>query len=143
MNTCQQYESAISCYIDGEIAHRESLEMFSHLASCERCADFLYDVIEIRVNAAREGRVPAPRELDFSVVPLGNKAVSRSSPDAPAAVHMVRPKSIGVSIRTMLALAILVLITGLFWSVTLPKENEDRFDFPRQAPQMELPNYQR
>lgn len=142
MNTCGQYESAISCYVDGELTHHDSVEMFSHLASCEHCADFLYDVIQIRINAAREGKIPAPKELGFSVIPLGSKAVSRFSPDAPPAVHGVRPKSIGVSIRTMLALAILVLITGLFWSMTLPKENEDRFDLSRQAPQIEVPNYQ-
>lgn len=119
MNTCDQYESAISCYVDGEIAHSESVEMFSHLASCEHCADFLYDVAQIRINAAREGMVPAPRELDFSVIPLGSKAVSRFSPDAPAAVNMVRPKSIGVSLRT-LALAILVFIIGcMMFSTTI------------------------
>jgi anti-sigma factor RsiW len=119
MNTCGQYESAISCYVDGEIAHRESAEMFSHLASCERCADFLHDVIQIRLNTAREGKVPAPRELDFFVAPLGSKAVSRLSPNASAAVNMVKPRSIGVSIRT-LALAVLIIVIGcVMFSTTI------------------------
>ncbi len=56
MRKCEEYELAISCYVDGELGSAELQKVFSHLAQCEACSGFLEKAIRIRVEAAKEMR---------------------------------------------------------------------------------------
>jgi hypothetical protein len=110
MNECDQYQADIGCFIDGESVDDGAPRMFEHLSACKRCSDFLYDVIQIRIGAATEGKVPAPSDLDTLMNVRGHKTLRRYASDAPL-LHSNSRDGVGISART-LTLAILVFIMG-------------------------------
>jgi len=119
MKKCEDYELAISAYVDGEIAQDERGPLFEHLSSCDHCDGFLQDAIRIRVEAARVNKIPAPSDVVRSFVPPESKTVFRYSPDAPAAALAPKPRGTGSYIRT-LALAVLIIVIGcVMFSTTI------------------------
>ena len=134
MNECEQCQVEIGCFVDGESVEGGAASMFNHLSSCKRCSDFLYDLIQIRVGAAREGKVLAPSDLDTLKGVRSHKIRRRYSHNA-SPLHSNRHEGVGISIRT-LTLAILVFIMGcLMFSTTVsfggggaaaPQSGQDR-----------------
>jgi hypothetical protein len=134
MNECDQYQVEIGCFIDGESVDDGAARMFDHLSACKACSDFLYDIIQIRIGAATEGKVLAPSDLDTLMNVRGHKMLRRYASDAPL-LHSNRPNGVGISVRT-LTLAILVFIMGcLMFSTTVsfggggavaPQSSQDR-----------------
>jgi anti-sigma factor RsiW len=119
MKKCEEYELVISSYVDGEIALGEKAALFNHLSSCNLCDRFLYDAIRIRIESARESRIPAPNDAAPAFVQLRSKEVLRYSPDAPATALAAKPRSTRSSVRT-LVLAILVVVIGcVMFSTTI------------------------
>jgi anti-sigma factor RsiW len=60
MKTCEYYEVAISCYVDGELQPSEQAEMFGHLMHCIACASYLETAVRIRIETAKETRYKFP-----------------------------------------------------------------------------------
>jgi anti-sigma factor RsiW len=116
MKKCEEYELAISSYVDGEIAQDERAPLFHHLASCEQCNGFLHDAIQIRIDAARESRFSAPTELGFPVVPQRSIATSPYSPDAPAKAPAVRQIKGRSTVSTIVLIFLTVFLFGLILS---------------------------
>ena len=104
MKKCEEYELAISCYVDGELAREEKAKLFSHLASCERCTGFFEQAIEIRLETAKEQRY----RLDESVPPEGFR-------DKPPVPHIANGRRVlallhrRISIPVPIAAAVVVL----------------------------------
>jgi anti-sigma factor RsiW len=119
MKKCEEFELAISCFVDGELDRADGIDMFNHLASCERCAAFLEDVIRMRNKAAREGKHVILEGLDVSAEPTRGRAGSHFLPDAELVQLAARRKHLSASVRTFV-LAILVLIIGcVMFSTTI------------------------
>jgi hypothetical protein len=118
MNECDKYQVDIGCFIDGESVDDGASRMFDHLSACKRCSDFLYDVIQIRIGAATEGKILAPSDLVAVLNVRGHKMLRRYASDAPL-LHSNGRTGVGISVRT-LTLAILVFIMGaLMFSTTV------------------------
>jgi hypothetical protein len=118
MNECDKYQVDIGCFIDGESVDDGAARMFDHLSACKRCSDFLYDVIQIRIGAATEGKILAPSDFDTLMNVRGRNLFRRYASDAPL-LHSNERNNLGISFRTF-TLAILVFIMGcLMFSTTI------------------------
>ena len=123
MNECEQFQADIGCFVDGESMEGTLASMFEHLSSCNRCSDFLYDVIQIRIGAATEAKVLAPSDLDTLINVRSHMMLRRYASDA-SVLHSNRRNGVGISVRT-LTLAILVFIVGcLMFSTTLSVDTQ-------------------
>ena len=56
MKQCEEYELAISCYVDGELDAGKRSILFGHLSTCGPCAEFLGRIVEVRIEAAKQPR---------------------------------------------------------------------------------------
>jgi anti-sigma factor RsiW len=70
MKVCEEYELAVSRYVDGELESSLWTGLFSHMAKCERCARFLEQAISIRLELATEQQHQPAEEI----IPLSMRA---------------------------------------------------------------------
>ena len=118
----------ISQYVDAELDLSEEQGLFVHLTQCEECRDFLRHSMRLREDLANDPthlwEEPRPRIVMPRSIPreqLGVKA-----------------KIIRDRIRTLALVFITVLVTGLLWTKTLPKQREEYVDLTGEALQSEM-----
>jgi predicted anti-sigma-YlaC factor YlaD len=125
----------ISRLVDLELKATASAELFEHLGKCAQCREFFDNLMRLNLELDNaQAPVALEREIgDQLSEKLGKKRE----------LQVIRTAQIRFDRwRTAALLALMVLITGLFWSMTLPMQSEDRFGVPRETPQTEMPNYQ-
>ena len=52
--TCMETQEHVSQFIDGELSEQEKGSMFSHLATCRACQEFLGDALRLRSGIGEE-----------------------------------------------------------------------------------------
>ena len=80
MKTCEEYELAISCYVDDALKSADQPELFRHLGECGKCREFLEASIRIHVETTREERYAL----------AGGNAIRSNGATAPSASMMRR-----------------------------------------------------
>ncbi|NUN70839.1 MAG: zf-HC2 domain-containing protein [Bacteroidetes bacterium] len=60
MMSCQEWETVISAYLDGEASETETRDLFHHLGTCAGCRRTMSGMLQLRSSLiAAERRVPA------------------------------------------------------------------------------------
>jgi anti-sigma factor RsiW len=122
MKQCEEYELAISCYVDGEVLPVERMKMFGHLSECEACTGFLENAIQIRIEAAKETR------NQFSVLKAGqvfsDKRLTTHLVPRQRVLALIRHR---LSIPVPIAAVVMVLLLVLTLSVNRqpPESKQD------------------
>ncbi len=122
MKQCEEYELAISCYVDGELEPVERTGLFGHLSHCEACTGFLEHAIHIRVETARETR------YQFSELKPGQVFLEeRLSTQMPARQRVLALIRHRLSIPVPIAAAVMVLLLVLTLSLNRqpPERKQD------------------
>lgn len=127
------YQELTSQFIDRELGPEGEAELFGHLGTCAECREFLKESVRLQADLAM-GKFKA----------VMSKQVGRSQPYAPdrPVLASVSNQAKYARVRTAVLLVMIVLIAGLFWSTTLPRQNPDHFDQIRQMSPAEIPTYQ-
>jgi anti-sigma factor RsiW len=156
MKLCEDYELAISCYVDQELDPGEYSTLFGHLSTCGRCAEFMGRIIEIRIEAAKEqGSTVTRRGPELNQVQptaeelrsLSYNPVGAGNFNLPSLRDQAgwkrQPPARHNRFRVFALVAITVLVSGLIWTKTLPRQTEEHVDLTRDTSQSEMPFHQR
>ena len=119
MRTCEVYELAASCYVDGETTAIERAEMFTHLASCDSCSAFLGDLIQIRADAAGGKNVGMAEKPNLKAAFAKVKEMPRFLADAVPVPTESSAKRTRAAIRTFVLALLVVVIACAVFSTTI------------------------
>ncbi len=129
MKTCEEYELAASCYVDGELATDKAMEFFDHLAKCEDCSAFMACLIRIRVEATREEKNQKSKWIT-SPAPFSDGMRT------PGKVHRFLHSRLVVPVPVAVVVALLLVASALvFLRVS---QNPDNIVSVRQAPEVQI-----
>lgn len=136
MKTCEEYELAVSCYVDGELGRSENASLFSHLAQCERCAGFLEQAMQIRLEAAKEQQHQPAKEI----IPLMMRA-----PEEPAvrrvhreSLHALMQRRLSLPVPVASAIALLLVFGTLVLSALTLRTQEPKTAYIMTLPGIEV-----
>jgi hypothetical protein len=124
----EEQRMRISQYVDAELDLSEEQGLFVHLAQCEECREFLRHSLRLRADMAddpsrsweeRRTRIAMPRSIPREQI--GVKAKIKRD-----------------RVRVFALVLITVLVTGLTWTRTIPKQREANVDLTREALQLEM-----
>ena len=129
----EHFQELVSEFVDRELSAEAEKVLFVHLAECDECREFLRE--SVRLNA--ELIATKVRTL------IAQQAAHRPTQAAnrPAVVG-TRPQSRYARIRAFAFLTIVIVVTSVFWSMTLQRQTEEQWSMQREALPREMPNYQ-
>ena len=122
MKTCEEYELAISCYVDDVLAAPDKAKLFRHLGDCENCRAFLESSIRIRVETAKEER----HELITRDAATSREAVPARITLLHRFAELIRSR---IAVPIPVAAAVLTLLLGAGAIIFRPQQTKETKHF--------------
>lgn len=125
--TCMETQERVSRFIDDELSDHERPPMFSHLASCPTCQEFLSDALRLRLEIGEEkemASIPAPMwgQVGAKVTSPGFFSTSWSSWMQSRRVSLSFPIAAILALFLIVASAVVTISTVGEGSEAVPKE---------------------
>jgi predicted anti-sigma-YlaC factor YlaD len=127
---CAECERMISRFVDLEVKATGNGDLFEHLGKCAECRQWLdtllrmnveYEKIRLTFESENESNI-RPKIKMMDKLPIHQGLIQTQSTRA----------------RTAAFLMALMLIIGIAWSATLPKQEDYRLDLTKASPQTEF-----
>ena len=132
---CRDYQQMTSRLIDLELKATASAVLFEHLGKCAQCRKFFDNLMRLNLEL---DKAQAPVELEKEVSVQWSRQL-----EGKGQLQVIRAtQTRHARWRTAALLALLVLLTSLFWSSTVTRQSGDQFSDTRETARTDIPNYQ-
>ena len=149
---CEDCQQLVSKLLDNSLEKGKTADVFRHLGDCNECRAFFGTTMLLRHAMQSALPMQVTESVDREV--LGS---TRSQPRVVSSVAGIRFSSIPMDreassvkrsgireqIRVFALVLITVIVSGLIWTRTLPKQREEGVDLTREALQSEMMIHQR
>jgi hypothetical protein len=149
---CEDYQQLVSKLLDNSLEKGKTADVFRHLGECDECRAFFGTSMHLRHAMQSAPPMQATESVDREVLGFTHsqpRVVSRVAGIRSSSTRMDRKASsversgIREQIRVFALVLITVIVSGLIWTRTLPKQREEGVDLTREALQSEMTIHQR
>ena len=149
---CEDYQQLVSKLLDNSLGKGKTADMFRHLGECDECRAFFGTSMYLRHAMQSAPPMRATESVDKKVL-----SFTTSQPHVGSSVGGIRSSSIPMDrkapsvmrsgirehIRVFALVLLTVIVSGLIWTRTLPKQREEGIDQTWEAIQTEMGIHQR